>query len=380
MKVLVIPTWYPSGEDKLMGNYHKEFTEALNEFGIEANMLFIYRQRLSRPFKYLFSRKKEVDKEKNYSVYKYSMMNFAPISFDFQQKMYVKKLRKAFKDYIKQEGRPDIIHAHVTVPAGYAACILGKEENIPVIVTEHCARLERFFENNMFKKYGNFVLANSKYSTVSKYMQSYMQKYNNDCDVIPNLVDTNIFDNNKKRKIGKTFHLVSVCALREGKKIDNVFKAMQILINKGIKNIHYDVIGDGFFENYYKEQCQNMKLDNYVSFLGRKPKEEISEILKNEHVLIISSDIESFAIPGIEALASGIPVISTKCLGPEEYIDDKCGVLCNVDNIEELAEAIEYVKNNYDKYDVKYLNSVGQKFSKNKIIPDTIEIYKQMLK
>ena len=31
MKVLVIPTWYPSGEDKLMGAYHKDFTEALNK-------------------------------------------------------------------------------------------------------------------------------------------------------------------------------------------------------------------------------------------------------------------------------------------------------------------------------------------------------------
>ena len=60
MKVLVVPTWYPTGEDKLMGNYHKEFTAALNEFGVEANMLFIDRQRLSKPFKYFFSGKKEM--------------------------------------------------------------------------------------------------------------------------------------------------------------------------------------------------------------------------------------------------------------------------------------------------------------------------------
>ena len=41
MRVLVIPTWYPSGEDKLMGIYHKEFTSALNKNGIPADILFI---------------------------------------------------------------------------------------------------------------------------------------------------------------------------------------------------------------------------------------------------------------------------------------------------------------------------------------------------
>ena len=45
MKVLVIPTWYPNGEDKLMGVYHKEFTYALNSYGVKADMLFIDRQR-----------------------------------------------------------------------------------------------------------------------------------------------------------------------------------------------------------------------------------------------------------------------------------------------------------------------------------------------
>lgn len=380
MKVLVVPTWYPTGEDKLMGNYHKEFTEALNEFGVEANMLFIDRQRLSKPFKYFFSNKKELEQEENYRVYKYKMLNWAPISFKIQQKMYLNKLKKAYKNYVKIEGKPDIIHAHVTVPAGYAACKLGKKYNIPVIVTEHCAKLERFFEDGQFKKYGEFVLKNSQYSTVSNYMKKYMQQHTDNCIVLPNLVDTSIFNNNKKRRLEKTFRLVSVCALRDGKKIDNIFMAMSNMIKKGNKNIHLDVVGDGFFEDYYKQQCKDLKLERYVSFLGRKTKEEISEILIKEHALIISSEIESFAIPGIEALASGIPVISTKCLGPEEYINNKCGALCEVNDIPSLVSAIEKVQKNYDKYDPKYLKSVAKKFSKEEIIPNAIKIYNKLIK
>ena len=56
MNVLVIPSWYPNGSiDKLMGIYHKEYCEALAKCdNINVNMLYIDRQRLNAPFKYLF--------------------------------------------------------------------------------------------------------------------------------------------------------------------------------------------------------------------------------------------------------------------------------------------------------------------------------------
>lgn len=380
MKVLVIPSWYPTGEDKLMGNYHKEFTEALNKEGIPANMLFIDRQRITKPIKYLFSKKKEVDVESNYKVYKYKMLNLASINFDIQQKFYYKKMLKAFKNYIKIEGKPDIIHAEVTIPAGYAACKIGRKFHIPVIITEHFSKYERFFSNPTYSKYGNYVLKNSTFSTVSNYMKQKMLKYTKECYIIPNLVDVEIFKNKTKRPVKDTFNLVSFCALREGKKIENIFGAMNILINQGIKNIHLDVIGDGFLEEYYKEECSKLNLSKYVSFLGRKTKQEISKILEHENALVISSELETFAIPGIEALASGIPVISTKCLGPEEYIDKKCGVLCKVNDVEDLAKAIKKVIENYDNYDPLYLNSVADKFSSKQVIKNTEKIYKKVIR
>ena len=54
MRILVIPSWYPGGQDKLIGIYHKEFTEALNKNGINADMLYVDVQPMSNPFKFLF--------------------------------------------------------------------------------------------------------------------------------------------------------------------------------------------------------------------------------------------------------------------------------------------------------------------------------------
>lgn len=52
LHVLVIPTWYPNGEDKLIGVYHKLFSTALAEYGVKTNMLYVDRQGLSSLPKY----------------------------------------------------------------------------------------------------------------------------------------------------------------------------------------------------------------------------------------------------------------------------------------------------------------------------------------
>ena len=85
MNILVIPTWYPSGKDKLMGNYHKEFCEALAmSNNIRVNMLFIERERLNNPLKFLFMPKHKNISEKNYHVYITRMLNRERLNYKWQ--------------------------------------------------------------------------------------------------------------------------------------------------------------------------------------------------------------------------------------------------------------------------------------------------------
>ena len=221
------------------------------------------------------------------------------------------------------------------------------------------------------------MINNVEFTTVSKYMQDIALKYVPKCEVLPNLVDIDNYTNNGKRKIENRFNLVSLCALREGKKIDNIFKAIKKIDDI---NIHLDVIGDGFYEKYYKDECKKLNLDNKVNFLGRLDKKEISKIFAHEHALIISSELESFAIPGIEALASGIPVIATKCLGPEEYIDSQNGILCEKNNIDSLVKSIRYMYENYNMYDSTYLRESVYRFSEKEVVSKAKQIYEEMLK
>lgn len=377
MNVLIIPSWYPSGADRLMGIYHKDFAKALaKRKDINVNMLFVDRQMLSHPIKYLFMKKKEFIKEENYNIYIKKMLDVKKINEDLQIRNYVKVLDKAFKEYLKVNEKPDVIQAMVSIPAGYAACKLGEKYNIPVVVTEHASYFKTFFEGKN-KKYGDYILEHAKFSTVSNFMAKYIKDLGYECEVIPNLVDVETFK--VKRKEVKGIRLVIVSAFRKGKRLDDAIEALKILVEEKKLDARLTIIGEGM-DNYYQNRCHELKMDEYVDFVGRKTKREIAEILKEHNILLITSQMETFAIPGIEGLASGMPVVATKCLGPEEYIDDKCGRLVEIGNIEKMAQAIIEVYGALDTFNQDYLVSVADKYSEKNVIDKIINVYKDVIK
>lgn len=378
MKILVIPTWYPNGKDQLMGIYHKEYCEALakdKEIGI--NILFIETTRLSEPIKSITAKKWECIKEKNYNVYISRMINMAKINEKWQFKRYVKRVDKAFKRYLKTNPMPDILHAEVTIPAGYATCLIGKKYNIPVVVTEHASSFEKFFEGK-YAKYSKFVLENAYFTTVSNYMLNKLPMNTTKKAVIPNLVDTDSFKLTRKKIEG--LRIAYVCAFRKGKRVEDLLSALKIIVDeKKVNDVKLTIVGDGYLNEQYLDKCHELGIDNYVDFVGRKSKSEIAKILNQNNIFAIPSLMETFCIPGIEALASGMPIVSTKCCGPEEYVDEKCGKLVNIKNPKEMADAILEVYNNLYKYDINYLRSVADKYSAKNVCNIAKNIYKEIL-
>lgn len=377
MKVLVIPSWYPNGTDKLMGIYHKEYAYALTKMGIDVDMLYVYRQRLSNPFKYLFMKKREIDIEETYKVYKILMLDVEKLNIKLFVRNYINKLDKLYNEYIKENGKPDILHAEVTFPAGYAVCLLGKKYNIPVVVTEHSSNFMKFFEGK-YERYGKYVLDNSKYTTVSDLMRKQIKDLKSDVCLIPNLVDTESFKS-KKENNGNTLNLVTVSAFRVGKGIEYLIEALSILVKKNM-NVHLNIIGDGYLMNNYKDIAKEFNMEKYITFYGQKTKKEIIDILPKNDIFVIPSTYESFCIPGVEALASGLPIVSTKCYGPEEYIDSECGEFCEIKNPVSLSNAIIKVYKKLDKYDINHLRKVADKYSYKKVCSDAIKIYNELLK
>ena len=117
--------------------------------------------------------------------------------------------------------------------------------------------------------------------------------------------------------------------------------AAKIILEK-CDNAHFLIVGTGsqYFTQQLKKQIQETGIAERITLAGRWPG-SISTLLSAVDVLAISSEQESFGLTAIESLAVGTPVVSTRCGGPEEIIDDeKNGYLVDLKNSPALGQAI----------------------------------------
>ena len=379
LHVLVIPTWYPNGKDKLIGIYHKTFCKALVEnVEVDVNMLYIDRQGIKQLPKYPFMKKRYDDVYEGYTVYIRRMMSLSKLGYKVQVRAYTKTVEKLFKEYVKIKGKPDVIHAHVAVPAGYAAAYIGKKYGIPVIVTEHAFR---HFSNPDAKEFVDFVMENTRFTCVSEYLRTMLrEKHNISAEVLANVVDTSVFSKPKKPCNDEVFRLVTVSALRPGKCVDDTIKALRMLRDSGeIGEFEFTVVGTGEAEGIYRQAMDDLDMNDCVNFVGRKTPEEASEYLSCADALVIASNIETFGIPAIEALAAGVPVVTTRCKGPEGFLDEKCAEFCEIENPEDLARAIKRMYDRRGTFDEDYLRSVADRFGSKAIAQQAYEMYKEIV-
>jgi len=106
----------------------------------------------------------------------------------------------------------------------------------------------------------------------------------------------------------------------------------------------------------------------------------ISKKLKSSDCFVLASQNETFGVVYIEALACGIPVIATKCGGPEEFVSEENGFLVPVDDIDSLVKAMRDIYENSKNYDREKISKVtAGLFSPNEIANRLLEVYKNII-
>jgi glycosyltransferase involved in cell wall biosynthesis len=97
-------------------------------------------------------------------------------------------------------------------------------------------------------------------------------------------------------------------------------------------------------------------LDKKVFFHGSLNTRELIDYFRNAHLFVLFSNFETFSVVTAEALACGVPVIVTRCGGPEEYVDETCGLVIEPRDEDSLVEAMDYILGNLSKYDSKKIS------------------------
>jgi glycosyltransferase involved in cell wall biosynthesis len=135
-----------------------------------------------------------------------------------------------------------------------------------------------------------------------------------------------------------------------------LIEACRLLVKDKFINLRCFVIGDGTLETEIRQQVMRLGLENVIVLLGRIPNEKLLCMYDEGEVdvvvlpSIVTSDGEHEGIPValMEAMAHGIPVISTETGGIPELIKNGAGLLVSPGSPEELAKAVTHLVNNRD--------------------------------
>ena len=129
--------------------------------------------------------------------------------------------------------------------------------------------------------------------------------------------------------ISKTFNNKKIVLVFLGRFAEEKNPYLPILITVKLKekgyNIFLNLVGDGALKNKIEKLIQDFKLNNNVKMWGwLKNKEQMFKILRNSDILLFTSKQgEGLGLVILEAMSQGLPVIATKCGGPEEIITDE---------------------------------------------------------
>ncbi len=158
-------------------------------------------------------------------------------------------------------------------------------------------------------------------------------------NIIPNGVELDKFYPAQEKKESDMLRLLTVGRLSVTKRVDMLIDAVAKLHKDGCK-LHMTIVGGGPMEQQLKQTVRQSGLNGVVEFTGRINSEDIPHIYRQNDIFISASKLEGMSNAMLEAMASGLPIITTRCEGVEELITDN-GLVVERSNAEEIAGAIQ---------------------------------------
>ncbi|HPI30854.1 MAG TPA: glycosyltransferase [Bacteroidales bacterium] len=397
-KILIIPSWYPTPKNKLIGNYFREQALILND-KYDFFVVFVspYKVGLIK-FLYYYLKKKsfffDIQTPPEGIGIKYLQIKF-PRFFSwfvswakFRDRLNFKLMCKLSfislsNELNKLSWNPDIIHAQATEDGGILANYLSEKFRIPYLITEHQLFLLQYYTN--LKKYNisKAIEKSAKMIVVSEHQKRQILMTRIECDpvVLGNLIDDSLFTISKTKK--DVFNILVVTYPHYIKDNETLYKAIRCLLSEQVKDFKVRIVGGDISntaltdkENPLYKEAENYGITKCVEILNHVDREKMPEIINTCDVLVSTSIAETFGIACCEAMMCGVPVISTANGGIDEMISEKNGIKIPIRDEKALAAAILQIKNKVITFNPDEIrNSVVDKFGRKAFKTKSSEIY-----
>jgi glycosyltransferase involved in cell wall biosynthesis len=153
--------------------------------------------------------------------------------------------------------------------------------------------------------------------------------------------------------------LITACRLENRKGVDVVIKSLPLILEHYPKTT-LDIIGGGTLEAQLKELVNKLELNNKVNFHGKIEQSKVIEMMKQAHIFCFpTSASEGFPKVVIEALASGLPVITTKVSVLPELIENGGGILLDEPTSQNMEKAVKTILEDKEQYHQISTNAIN---------------------
>ncbi len=287
----------------------------------------------------------------------------------------------------------ELLHVHYAIPhayAGYMAQQMLLEEGIkiPMVTTLHGTDITLVGNHPFYKPAVTFSINNS--DAVTSVSESLRQDtlthftINKSIDVIPNFIDLSKLgqqDGPCEREAMAEPHeriITHVSNLRPVKRLMDVIEIFDRVVAQCPARLV--IVGDGPEKDPAKALIEQKGLKSRVQFMGNS--DEVHKILCLTDLFLLPSEIESFGLAALEAMACRVPVISTNVGGlPEVNLHGHSGYLSDVGAVEDMVKNALSILKDEDTLDQfkDQARAQAQKFSIDLIVPQYEALYKRTI-
>lgn len=377
MKVLWLASWYPSPENLLLGNFTQREAEAVASF-CDVAVIYAVEKAGLKQF--------ELVPETRHPGFLEIRVWYPPGRFRWMKLLnYVRANLIAWRHLTIVGFKPSLLHLNTIWHACIPALIFQWRHKLPLIVREHWGgyrdegRRLPFFQKTAAKwavSSARKVIAVSPEAAAAMQGHGLKGSYNS----LPNVVDVENLPEKLPRQFEKNFQFIHVSDFDDNlKNISGIIRSAKKLSEKRSGFTLLMVGGLDSLEPYVK-MANDLGLIGIVKFTGVLPHEETLRQIASSDALLMFSNREGLSCVVLEAMAAGLPVVSSAIGGYEAWVTEESGLLVPIGDEEKLVEAMEEMMNGFKRYDsLKIRAAISEKCSYGVFGKKLKEIYEEAL-
>lgn len=293
---------------------------------------------------------------------------------------------------VARENRLELLHVHYAIPyavTGFLAKQLLGDQAPRLVTTLHGTDITLVGQDRSFYEVTRFGIERSDAVTaVSEFLQKMTEdelQVKKPIEVIPNFVDLQAHCPARAYKDTQAFAdpadkiLLHASNFRPVKRVADVVRILE-RVNREVKAVLL-MIGEGPERASAQALARRLGVGDRVRFLGQQ--ESASEVTAMAHVFLLPSELESFGLSALEAMACGVPVVGSDAGGlPEVVKHAETGYLLPVGDLEGMAaRTIEILKDDGHR---KGMGAAGRRraaalFSADRVVSQYERLYERVL-